>query len=200
MNEYSQTFAKRIFRAEWERLSRHERDVIEQVLHRVSIPRDINKEFADRRTFGERAADVIAAFGGSWKFILMLAGSLVIWALLNTEILGPRNEAFDPYPYVFLNVILSMLAAIQAPILMMSQNRQSAHVRLEAEIDHEVNVRAELAIRQVDERLHAIERRLLDLPAMRDREPRHVMTTWRSSADAIDQNNNATEALKADAG
>lgn len=79
---------------------------------------------------------------------------------------------------------------------MMSQNRQSAHVRLEAEIDHEVNVRAELAIRQVDERLHAIEHRLLDLPSMRDREPRHGVTSWRSSAEAIDQNNDSTEALK----
>ena len=80
--------------------------------------------------------------------------------MLNTEILGPKAEAFDPYPYVFLNLILSMLAAIQAPIIMMSQNRQSARDRIDAEVDHEVNVRAELAIHGVEERLQDIEKRL----------------------------------------
>jgi uncharacterized membrane protein len=79
---------------------------------------------------------------------------------VNTEILGPLKEAFDPYPYVFLNLILSMLAAIQAPIIMMSQNRQSAKDRLDAEIDHSVNVRAELTIRGISERLHMIEQML----------------------------------------
>ena len=83
-----------------------------------------------------------------------------MWAFLNTEILGPRHQAFDPYPYVFLNLVLSMLAAIQAPIIMMSQNRQSARDRLDAEIDHEVNVRAELAIHRVDERIQQLEQAL----------------------------------------
>ena len=160
MNESSDATAKRIFRAEWEQLSATERQVIEGVLHRISIPRDANREFADRRTFGERAADKIAAFGGSWTFILIFAGWMLFWAVLNTEILGPRNQAFDPYPYIFLNLVLSMLAAIQAPVILMSQKRGSERDRLEADIDHEVNVRSELAIRQVDERLHAIERTL----------------------------------------
>jgi uncharacterized membrane protein len=135
--------------------------VIEGVLHRISLPRDLNKELRDRRTLGERAADLIAAFGGSWTFIFLFGGWLVCWIVLNTEILASRHVAFDPYPYIFLNLILSMLAAIQAPIIMMSQNRHAARDRLEAEVDHEVNVRAELAIRHVDERLHAIEKRLL---------------------------------------
>ena len=160
MNESSENTAKRIFRAEWEHLSAHEREVIEGVLHRISIPRNPNQEFADRRTFGQRASDVIAAFGGSWTFILLFAAWLVFWAVLNTEILGPRHKAFDPYPYIFLNLVLSMLAAIQAPIILMSQKRGAARDRLEAEIDHEVNVRAELAIRHMDERLHAIEQRM----------------------------------------
>jgi uncharacterized membrane protein len=163
MIESSDITAKRIFRAEWERLSDHEREVIEGVLHRISFPRNANMEFADHRTFGERAADVIAAFGGSWTFILIFAGWLIFWTVLNTEILGPRNEAFDPYPYIFLNLVLSMLAAIQAPIILMSQKRGAERDRLEAEIDHEVNVRAELAIRQLDDRLHAIENRLQPL-------------------------------------
>ena len=155
------TAARRIFRAEWKQLTAHERQVIEGVLHRISLPRDLNKELRDRRTLGERAADLIAAFGGSWTFILLFGAWLVCWIVLNTEILASRHAAFDPYPYIFLNLILSMLAAIQAPIIMMSQNRQAACDRLEAEVDHEVNVRAELAIRHVDERLHAIEQRLL---------------------------------------
>jgi uncharacterized membrane protein len=163
MNKSSEKIARDIFRKEWERLTSDEREVIEGVLHRISIPRDPNEELRGRRTLGERAADLIAAFGGSWTFILLFAAWLVFWVVLNTEILGPRKEAFDPYPYIFLNLILSMLAAVQAPIIMMSQNRQAARDRLEAEVDHEVNVRAELAIRQMDERLHAIEQRLLDL-------------------------------------
>ena len=160
MSNDSTSAAKKLFRAEWEQLSANEKQVIETVLHRISVPRDPNKEFQDRRTFGEKASDLIARFGGSWTFILMFLAWLLFWAVLNTEILGPINEAFDPYPYIFLNLVLSMIAAIQAPILMMSQNREAARDRLEAEIDHEVNVRAELAIRQVDERLHVIERLL----------------------------------------
>jgi uncharacterized membrane protein len=163
MNQTTEIAAKEIFRAEWAQMTPHEREVIEGILHRISIPRDPNKEFHDRRTLGERAADVIADFGGSWTFIFIFIAWLVFWTVLNTEILGPHHDAFDPYPYIFLNLILSMLAAIQAPIIMMSQKRQATRDRIDAEIDHEVNVRAELAIRQVDERLHAIERRLLDL-------------------------------------
>lgn len=174
MNESTETTARRIFRAEWEHLTPHEREVIEGVLHRISIPRDANKEFSDRRTMGQRASDVIAAFGGSWTFILLFAAGLVFWAVLNTEILGPLHEAFDPYPYIFLNLILSMLAAIQAPIIMMSQNRQTARDRLEAEVDHEVNVRAEMAIRHVDERIHDVERRLLELSSALERRPPHA--------------------------
>ena len=164
MRQLPETVAQDIFRAEWERLSPHEREVIEGILHRVSIPRDPNAEFQNRRTLGERAADALADFGGSWTFILIFIVWLAFWAVLNTEILGPHNTAFDPYPYIFLNLILSMLAAIQAPIIMMSQKSQATRYRIDAEVDREVNVRAELAIRQVDERLHVIEKRLLNIP------------------------------------
>jgi uncharacterized membrane protein len=156
-----ETTARRIFRAEWKQLTAHERQVIEGVLHRISLPRDLNKELRDRRTLGERAADLIATFGGSWTFIFLFGGWLACWVVVNTEILAAPHAAFDPYPFIFLNLILSMLAAIQAPVIMMSQNRQAARDRLEAEVDHEVNVRAELAIRHVDQRLHAIEERLV---------------------------------------
>ncbi len=152
--------AKNIFNAEWANLTPQERKLIERILDRISTPRDANQEFNERRTFGERVADLIAAFGGSWTFILIFFTFLLSWAFLNTEFLGPRAEAFDPYPYVFLNLILSMLAAIQAPIIMMTQNRQSARDRIDAEVDHDVNVSAELAIHAVDERVHAVELKL----------------------------------------
>ncbi len=158
--------AHNIFSSEWNQLTSAERELIEKVLDRISTPRDANQEFRDRRTFGERAADVIAAFGGSWIFIMMFFTFLISWAFLNTEFLGPRAEAFDPYPYVFLNLILSMLAAIQAPIIMMSQNRQSARDRIDAEVDREVNVRAELAIHGVDERIRIVEGQLAEALAL----------------------------------
>lgn len=169
MNRPPNSVAKQLFHAEWDQLSQIEKQVIESALHRINIPRDPNKEFYDRRTFGERASDVIAKFGGSWTFILLFGAWLVCWAILNTEILGPIHRAFDPYPYIFLNLVLSMIAAIQAPILMMSQNREASRDRLEAEIDHQVNVRAEIAIRQLDERIRSIESMLLArLPATSD--------------------------------
>jgi uncharacterized membrane protein len=152
--------AHRIFRDEWAHLLEHERQAIESALQRISLPENLNQTISEKSTFGQRAADAIAAFGGSWRFIILFALVLIIWAVLNTEILGPRNAAFDPYPYVFLNLILSMLAALQAPVIMMSQNRQSEHDRLEAELDHQTNVRAELTIRDIDERLSSIQERL----------------------------------------
>ena len=130
------------------------------MIHHMQSVRDVNEEYVKHRTFGQRAADGVAKIAGSWTFIIMFIAWLLVWAYLNTEVLGPRMEAFDLYPYVFLNLILSMLAAIQAPIIMMSQNRQSARDRLDAEIDHEVNVRAEAAIQNVDERMQSLEQKI----------------------------------------
>ena len=160
MNDKTRLDPKNLFREEWHKLTPEERDVIEHVLHRISVPRDPNKEFSQQSTFGGKVSDAIAGFGGSWTFIMISGLALLSWTFLNTEILGPRQEAFDPYPYVFLNLVLSMMAAFQAPIIMMSQNRQSMRDRLEAEIDHEVNVRAEMAIRNIDERMHRLEDQL----------------------------------------
>lgn len=175
MNHSTENTDKKTFHHEWEQLTRHERDIIESVLSRVHVPRNANTEFKSRSSFGERASDAIAAFGGSWTFILIFMACLFFWAVINTEILGPLHAAFDPYPYVFLNLILSMLAAIQAPIIMMSQNRQSAKDRLDAEIDHGVNVRSELAIRELSERLRRIEQ-MIAITAFADSEsPTHAV-------------------------
>lgn len=154
---------KKLSEKEWAELSRTEKRDIENVLQRLNGIRDVNQEYVDHRTFGERAADNIAKVAGSWTFIIIFGAILLVWAYLNTEVLGPRDEAFDPYPYVFLNLVLSMLAAVQAPIIMMSQNRQSARDRLDAEIDHEVNLRAEWAIQNVNEHIQTLEKKLDDI-------------------------------------
>lgn len=147
---------RRLLGEQWQRMSTQEREVVLRVVRRVRNP---EQEFRDNRSLGERAADAIAAFGGSWPFILMFLAVLAVWTLLNMEVLGPLR-AFDPYPFIFLNLLLSMLAALQAPIIMMSQNRAADRDRLAAEVDHEVNVRAELSVRDIDRRLHRIERHL----------------------------------------
>ena len=151
---------KKLSEKEWLELSKVEREEIAEMLEHMDSVRDVNQEYVDTRSFGQFAADGVAKVAGSWSFIILFLLSLLLWAFLNTEILGPRHEAFDPYPYVFLNLVLSMLAAVQAPIIMMSQNRQSARDRLDAEIDHEVNVRAEYAIQSVDGRIQALEQKL----------------------------------------
>ena len=110
-------------------------------------------------TFGERLSDRVAEFGGSWKFISMFGAFLFGWAILNTELL--RARAFDPYPYVFLNLILSMVAALQAPIIMMSQNRQAARDRQTMIRDYEVNLKAEASIAELNKRVDHLTWQLL---------------------------------------
>ncbi len=148
---------------EWQQLSPEERQKIADILLADAEIRNVNAEYVEERTFGQRSADAVARVAGSWSFIIIFLVSLLMWAFLNTEILGPRHQAFDPYPYVFLNLVLSMLAAIQAPIIMMSQNRQGARDRLDAEVDHEVNVRAELAIQKVHDCLKNLEQKISKL-------------------------------------
>ncbi len=162
MTKSSVKSVKKLSEKDWKELSKAEREDIAEMLESMDIVRDVNQEYVDTRSFGQFAADGVAKVAGSWSFIILFLFGLLLWAFLNTEVLGPRKQAFDPYPYVFLNLILSMLAAVQAPIIMMSQNRQSARDRLDAEIDHEVNVRAEFAIQSVDERIQALEQKLDD--------------------------------------
>lgn len=104
-----------------------------------------------RQSFGDRLADKVAAWGGSWSFIVGFGIFLVAWTVLNTAVLAGR--AFDPYPFIFLNLMLSMIAALQAPIIMMSQNRQAAKDRLEDRIDYETNAHAAAEIDLVQEKL-----------------------------------------------
>ncbi len=120
-------------------------------LLRKHIVRNVNVEEEERKTFGQRIADRVAAFGGSWTFILGFLAMIVVWMIINTAIL--RSKAFDAYPYILLNLVLSCLAALQAPVIMMSQNRQSAKDRLQADSDYEVNLKAELEIANLHKKI-----------------------------------------------
>jgi uncharacterized membrane protein len=112
-------------------------------------------EEAARLTLADRAADIIAEFGGSWKFIAFEIGFLLLWMLVNTWLLYER--AFDPYPYVFLNLVLGLICGLQAPIIMMSQNRQSHKDRLRADLDYQVNLKNELTLQEILQRLETLE-------------------------------------------
>ena len=142
-----------------DQLEAEEAKVLHHIHHVQRTSRDVREIVDEQATFGEHLSDKVAAIGGSWKFIMVFAAVLLGWMLLNTEILGKLGRAFDPYPFIFLNLMLSTVAAIQAPIIMMSQNRQSAKDRIAAAHDYEVNLRAELEIM----RLHAKIDALLDV-------------------------------------
>jgi uncharacterized membrane protein len=126
--------------------SNQEQRFIRHILEGQHITRNINEDFDNQLTLGQRVADKVASFGGSWTFIIIFGMILVAWVILNSLILTKINKAFDPFPYILLNLFLSMTAAIQAPVIMMSQNRQSVKDRLNAAHDYEVNMKAEMEI------------------------------------------------------
>lgn len=131
------------------------RQALERHLARKPVSTDVNERFDDGMTFGQRLADRVAEFGGSWAFIVAFGVFLGAWVLLNT-VLALFHEAFDPYPFIFLNLLLSMVAAMQAPVIMMSQNRQSAKDRLDAAHDYEVNLKSEIEIMALHDKLDQI--------------------------------------------
>ncbi len=115
--------ANRFLGRDWEMLDEREKRVIQHLGERKHISHNTNQEFDTKLTFGQRLADKVAAFGGSWTFIIIFAAILISWVLLNSYILARGGNSFDAYPYILLNLFLSMLAAIQAPVILMSQNR-----------------------------------------------------------------------------
>jgi uncharacterized membrane protein len=153
MSNYLREFARKRFKVTLDALPKRERRVVRHIGERLPISRDTNLEFEKEQTFGQRLADRVAAFGGSWTFIIIFAAILLSWVLLNTIILARQSNSFDPYPYILLNLFLSMLAAIQAPVILMSQNRQGVKDRLDAAHDYEVNLKAELEILSLHEKL-----------------------------------------------
>jgi len=126
-------------------------------LLRAGTVRNLNEEEDEQMTFGERIADRVASFGGSWTFIIIFGTFLVGWIILNSVML--LRKPFDPYPYILLNLFLSMTAAVQAPVIMMSQNRQNIKDRLRADLDYQINLKSELEVAQLHRKLdHLTER------------------------------------------
>ncbi len=147
-------------------LENEERHVLEDIKAQKVTSRDIADGADKNATYWDRLADRVAAVGGSWAFIFTFVAILLAWMLLNTGILAQWRMQFDPYPYIFLNLMLSMTAALQAPVIMMSQNRASAMDRLAASHDYEVNLRAELEIVRLHHRLDEMHKEVSTLVAI----------------------------------
>jgi uncharacterized membrane protein len=157
LGEFRKDYVKEVLQDEIGELSALDHEVIESLEQHEILSSDISKQFERKLTFGERLSDRIAEFGGSWKFLIAFGAVLLIWIAINGVILV--THAFDPYPFILLNLILSCLAAVQAPIIMMSQNRAEARDRLRAENDYKVNLKAELEIRHLHEKIDHLLRR-----------------------------------------
>lgn len=147
------TLAEKLLGSTYESMDEHTKKVARHLTERRYISENPSRKLDKNASFGQRAADEVARFGGSWAFIMLFAATLIFWVILNSYILVNYNKAFDPYPYILLNLFLSMLASIQAPIILMSQNRQSEKDRLNAEHDYEVNLKAELEIMLLHEKI-----------------------------------------------
>lgn len=156
MNIHPTEFLKKSFPGNMDTLPEQEKQVVKHFVNRTHISRDINREFEEKLTFGERVADRVASFGGSWTFIFIFSGVLLVWIILNAILLTKKGKAFDPYPFILLNLVLSMIAAVQAPVIMMSQNRHSAKDRMDATHDYEVNLKAEIEILSLHEKVDEI--------------------------------------------
>jgi uncharacterized membrane protein len=151
LNQFRANYVKNVLEKEKGEISTIEEQVIRSVKENELLSKNINTEFEQKLTFGERLADKIADFGGSWNFIVIFGGVLLLWVAVNSMILIWRP--FDPYPFILLNLVLSCLAAIQAPVILMSQNRQESRDRLRSEHDYLINLKAELEIRHLHEKI-----------------------------------------------
>jgi len=157
LGEFRKDYIKEVLEDEIGELSALDQEVVESLEQHEILSSDIEKQFEKKLTFGERLSDQIASFGGSWRFIILFGVVLVLWIVLNAALL--LNRGFDPYPFILLNLILSCLAAMQAPIIMMSQNRAELRDRLRSENDYKINLKAELEIRHLHEKIDHLLRR-----------------------------------------
>ena len=140
-----------LLKSEDEQLSKLHEIIHKAIEEETLITQKIAEVEGNERTLGEKLSDVVAEFGGSWKFIIIFALILIVWIIYNTAVM--QNKSFDPYPYILLNLLLSCVAAIQAPIIMMSQNRQEAKDRKRAINDYMVNLKSEIEIRNLHEKM-----------------------------------------------
>jgi len=151
LQRFRHRYVRELLQAEKGELTLLEQEVLQSLQQHEILARNPEAAFEDRLTLGQRLADRMVRFGGSWEFIALFAVVLAAWMLVNSYVLATRP--FDPYPYILLNLFLSCLAAIQAPVIMMSQKRQERRDRLQATHDYQVNLKAELEIRQLHQKI-----------------------------------------------
>jgi len=152
MKKYFENLAKAMFGMKFNELGDVEQRVIESIANKEPLAENINDTFHDKLSFGQRMADKVASFGGSWTFIGLFVLIMLSWMLTNSW-LFLAEKAFDPYPYILLNLALSALAALQAPIIMMSQNRQAAKDRLEVAANYEVSLKTDIEITRLHQKI-----------------------------------------------
>jgi uncharacterized membrane protein len=177
-----QDIARRLLGVSFDTLDARSQDVLRHVAGRTHVARDVSKDLAAETTRGQRAADAVATFGGSWTFVGLFAATMLFWVGLNTFLLMSRGSTFDPYPYILLNLFLSMLAAIQAPIILMSQNRQSEKDRANADHDYEVNLKAELEIMLLHEKIDLLREKQWDELLVTQKEQLALLAALKGSA------------------
>jgi uncharacterized membrane protein len=151
LDKYRARYVQSVMEKDKGQLDQLEKEVLDSIQQSDILSKNINEEFESKITFGQRISDRIASFGGSWPFIGLFVGVMFIWIVINSVLLLQKN--FDPYPFILLNLVLSCIAALQAPVIMMSQNRQENKDRLRAEHDYKVNLKAELEIRNLHEKM-----------------------------------------------
>jgi len=151
LTNFREEYITNVLETEKGELSRLEKDVMKSLKENEFLSKNINIEFDRQMTAGERISDRLTTFAGSWKFISIFMVTVFTWMVINSIVL--ILKPFDPYPFILLNLVLSCLAAIQAPVILMSQNRQASRDRLQAEYDYRVNLKAELEIRQLHEKI-----------------------------------------------
>jgi uncharacterized membrane protein len=165
LNHFRGEYVEDVLEEEMGQISTLHEEVLESLKEHEILSKNINLEFEQELTVWERMSDKVASFGGSWRFIVGFAVVIAIWVIVNSIAL--IRQPFDPYPYILLNLVLSCLAAIQAPVIMMSQNRQDAKDRLRSEHDYQLNLKAELEIRHLNEKMDLLLstqwRRLLEI-------------------------------------
>ena len=162
-------YVKEVLQDEIGELSTLDNEVVESLRQHEIISENISRQFDRKLTFGERLSDRIAEFGGSWRFLITFFSILFVWIAVNGIILV--THAYDPYPFILLNLILSCLAAVQAPVIMMSQNRQAVKDRMDAQHDYEINMKAELEILALHTKLdHLKEQQWVTLIELQERQ------------------------------
>jgi len=151
LNRFRMKYIQNLLESEKGELTSLDNEVLESLQRHETLSSNVDSEFDKDLTFGDKMADGLATFGGSWRFLIIFGALLLVWIVLNSIML--LKKPFDPYPFILLNLILSCLAAVQAPVIMMSQNRQESKDRLRSQHDYRVNLKAELEIRQLHDKI-----------------------------------------------